>query len=565
MVWNSAGSEEYPNVREFAMKRKLASMSAHDSIIGAWLKQTRDANRKRQLVPFSTGDFVYLSTKNITFAKGLARKLIPKYIGPYKIIQDFNNQSFKLELPTHLKRRGVHDVFHSSLLKIHVPNDDRLFPGRLDTQIGDGPDTEDKWAVDVIRSHAGSGENSTFEIKWKSGDVTWMPLYQVKHLQALDAYLELMGVSDVSQLPTGKGQPPPEDPQIFLGGVSLETQNFIISRRLSTINSFSDSSTSYETPSSHPILIISDPLFHFLSSSFPILSERGETLSKTPTELYHFLLSVSPIMITGIRHPYFRRVSKTEYLINDPANLYRGIVHVGQIFKYLVFDKSLRDGRLPANLSGMPLGYLDFANSFNTGVPGHDTRRLSTITYHNNQEQVTLSDHPVSLRDFVITMEQCGLSVSRSNGPTSAQSALITTEYAAVMAEQNARRRRAIQERQSKRQNQFNSSEPRSRPTKRSRHDFKPTPEYHTYANNGAITPTESEYSDVIHTHQASHNQIVPESDSAVDHSQSTEFLDASPLDIVEEFIDAIAQLPEPTKPTTTKEVGPIDSTAMQV
>ena len=35
MVWNSAGSEEYTNVQEFAMKRKLALMLAHDSIIGA--------------------------------------------------------------------------------------------------------------------------------------------------------------------------------------------------------------------------------------------------------------------------------------------------------------------------------------------------------------------------------------------------------------------------------------------------------------------------------------------------------------------------------------------------
>jgi hypothetical protein len=37
-------------------------------------------------------------------AKGLARKLIPKYIGPYKIVQDFRNQSFKIELPVHLKK-----------------------------------------------------------------------------------------------------------------------------------------------------------------------------------------------------------------------------------------------------------------------------------------------------------------------------------------------------------------------------------------------------------------------------------------------------------------------------
>ena len=133
MVWNAAAPTEYSNVRTFAQKRKLALMSAHDSIIGARVKQTRDANRKRQLAPFKEGDFVYLSTKNITFEKGLARKLIPKYIGPYKILQDFGNQSFKLELLVHLKRRGVHDVFHSSLLRIHVPNDDRLFPGRMDT------------------------------------------------------------------------------------------------------------------------------------------------------------------------------------------------------------------------------------------------------------------------------------------------------------------------------------------------------------------------------------------------------------------------------------------------
>ena len=151
MVWNSASLTEYSNVREFAQKKKLALISTHDSIIGAQMKQTRDANRRWLLVPFKEGDFVYLSTKNITFAKGLARKLIPKFIGPYKIIRDFNNQSFKLELPVHLKRRGVHDTFHSSLLRIHVPNDDRLFPGRMDTQFRASPDTEDEWAVDTIK------------------------------------------------------------------------------------------------------------------------------------------------------------------------------------------------------------------------------------------------------------------------------------------------------------------------------------------------------------------------------------------------------------------------------
>ena len=221
MVWNSAGPTEYSNLREFAQKRKLALMSAHDSVIGARIKQTRNANRKRQEVPFNEGDFVYLSTKNITFAKGLARKFIPKYIGPYKIIRDFGNQSFRLELPMHLRKRGIHDVFHASLLRIHVPNDDRLFPGHMDTQLGDGPNTKDEWAVDRIRSHAGIGEGSVFKILWKSGDITWMPFYQIRHLQALETYLELMGVENASKLPAGKGKPPLDDPQVFLGGLSI--------------------------------------------------------------------------------------------------------------------------------------------------------------------------------------------------------------------------------------------------------------------------------------------------------------------------------------------------------
>ncbi|KAF8799879.1 hypothetical protein BYT27DRAFT_7004830, partial [Phlegmacium glaucopus] len=105
------------------------------------------------------------------------------------------------ELPSHLKQRGVHDIFHSSLLRIHIPSDDRLFPGRLDTQIGGTADTEGEWAVERILSHAGSGTNSTFEIKWQSGDTTWLPYYQITHLQALTDYLELLGKKTISTLP----------------------------------------------------------------------------------------------------------------------------------------------------------------------------------------------------------------------------------------------------------------------------------------------------------------------------------------------------------------------------
>ncbi|KAI0352628.1 hypothetical protein OH77DRAFT_1408851, partial [Trametes cingulata] len=60
MIWNDARKDEYPGVRAYAQRVKQAIMSAHDSILAARVKQTRDANRKRRPAPFVTGDLVYI-------------------------------------------------------------------------------------------------------------------------------------------------------------------------------------------------------------------------------------------------------------------------------------------------------------------------------------------------------------------------------------------------------------------------------------------------------------------------------------------------------------------------
>jgi hypothetical protein len=97
-----------------------------------------------------------------------------------------------------------------------TPNDDCLFPGHLDTQFGAvDKQVEGKCAIDSIVSHSRSGTDSVFEIKWKLGDKMWMPYYQVEHLNALPAYLELVGVEKVLGLPKGSGMPP-NDPQMFV-------------------------------------------------------------------------------------------------------------------------------------------------------------------------------------------------------------------------------------------------------------------------------------------------------------------------------------------------------------
>jgi hypothetical protein len=390
MIWSSAMKDEYPAVRDFALKKKLALMSAHDSIIAARVKQTRDANRKRQDVPFKQHDLVYLSTKNISFPKGLARKLLPKFIGPYRIVRDYGNSTFQLDLPAHLKRRGVHDSFHASLLRVHLPNDGHLFPGRMDTQLT-SPEDDDEWAVDKILSHHSSRTDATFEILWKSGDVTWLPYYQITHLQALTDYLGLLGVRKIAKLPKGSGRPPQDDPQLFVGSADVGTP----------------------TPS-----IFS--FFHSFLRSCPF--DLKTSFSSFPSRILSFYPTtfISPTIdlevsldmpLRGVDHPRFTRISPTHYLLRNSGNFFNLTIHVGHIADFLNFEKSIRAQSGLADLKSMPLGYLEFADLWNTGVYEGDPRRLSYYSYAENAEEPTiyLSPNPVALESFYITQQQVGL------------------------------------------------------------------------------------------------------------------------------------------------------------
>ena len=414
MIWSNPQADEYPSVRDFALQRKLALMTAHDSIIAARVKQTRDANRKRQAVPFHSDDLVYLSTKHISFKKGLAHKLLPKFIGPYKILKDFGNSSFQLELPPHLKRRGIHDVFHSSLLRIHVPNDDRLFPGRMDTQLS-GADDGDEWAVDRILSHSGSRTDASFEILWKSGDVTWLPYYQITHLQALTDYLELLGVRKVAKLPKGTGRPPQDDPQVFVGSITIAPHLPVSSFFSSFCRSFTSD----------------------LNSAIRSFSFSIPSLFKAPFHSITIDLEYLTIMPQGPRpplrsidHPRFSRISPTHYLLRNVEGYLNHTMHVGQIADFINFDQSLREPGELSSLRSMPLGYLEFAELWNSGVHQGDPRRISTIYFPEGAEEplLTVAPEPVALADFVITSQQVGLAITNSQ-PTYPPSAQPNPQY----------------------------------------------------------------------------------------------------------------------------------------
>ncbi|KAJ9532587.1 hypothetical protein QJQ45_010678 [Haematococcus lacustris] len=84
------------------------------------------ANKARRDVEYKVGQKVLLSTKNLKLRPGKARKLIPRYVGPFEILLLVGAVAVKLDLPASMSR--LHPVFHVSLIKPYTGTDVGFMP-----------------------------------------------------------------------------------------------------------------------------------------------------------------------------------------------------------------------------------------------------------------------------------------------------------------------------------------------------------------------------------------------------------------------------------------------------
>src|ERR1700723_1192070 len=119
-----------PGIHKFINQAINNLEEAHDAIIESRVRQTLHANKRRRAdTLYNVGEQVYLFTDNLNLPKNRSRKLMPKYIGPYKITQSYTNESrYILDLPPELKARRIHPSFHVSRLHTFNMNDDNFFP-----------------------------------------------------------------------------------------------------------------------------------------------------------------------------------------------------------------------------------------------------------------------------------------------------------------------------------------------------------------------------------------------------------------------------------------------------
>ena len=186
------------DIRSFAADALQNLAAAHDAIIEARVIQTHMANKKCvDELTYAPRDLVYLSTKNLNMPKNRARKLCPKYIGPYRVLNAYKEKlMYTLELPVALQSHRITPTFHASLLCPYHVSSDTLFQNRAQLEPYDfGAADEQEWFVDELLGHRwAEGGGLEYEVRWSLGDTTWELHAECKKLEVLDQYLELQGI-----------------------------------------------------------------------------------------------------------------------------------------------------------------------------------------------------------------------------------------------------------------------------------------------------------------------------------------------------------------------------------
>jgi hypothetical protein len=91
-------------------------------MLTAQSRQKSYTDVRRRDLEFAMGDQVLLNvspTKGIV-RFGATRKLSPRYVGPFMIIARVGSLAYRLQFPESMK--GVHNVFHVSMLRKYLPD-----------------------------------------------------------------------------------------------------------------------------------------------------------------------------------------------------------------------------------------------------------------------------------------------------------------------------------------------------------------------------------------------------------------------------------------------------------
>ena len=167
-----------PTAQEMASTIDNNMKRAKTALAAAQNRMKTSTDKHRRDVTFKPGDRVLLNTKNIHLLVVGPKKLLPRWCGPFKVLQAIGPVAYRLELPDSMK---IHNVFHVSLLKAYR-SDTRSYDPPPPLVVGGSMEYE----VESILSHRDRrrGRNTVreFLVKWTGYGPehnTWEPETQL--------------------------------------------------------------------------------------------------------------------------------------------------------------------------------------------------------------------------------------------------------------------------------------------------------------------------------------------------------------------------------------------------
>ncbi|MCI17945.1 hypothetical protein A2U01_0039096, partial [Trifolium medium] len=105
---------------DMIQKTTLKIKKIQEKLKTAQSQQKSYADRKRRDLEFKEGDQVFLKVTPVLNLRGVfkTKKLCPRYIGPFQVIERIGEVAYRLALPPEMS--GMHDVFHVSQLRKFV-------------------------------------------------------------------------------------------------------------------------------------------------------------------------------------------------------------------------------------------------------------------------------------------------------------------------------------------------------------------------------------------------------------------------------------------------------------
>jgi hypothetical protein len=162
---------------DFVKEAEEQVCAIQKNIAAAQARQKSYADKRRKPIEFEVGDHVYLKVSPMRGVKcfGIKRKLEPRYVGLYRIIEKSGRVAYKLSLPHECET--IFPVFHVSQLKkcLRLP-EERVEVRRIKLKSDLSYEEKLIYVLDTLERVTQNRVDKLYKVAWSNHgerDATW--------------------------------------------------------------------------------------------------------------------------------------------------------------------------------------------------------------------------------------------------------------------------------------------------------------------------------------------------------------------------------------------------------